>query len=169
MHFEHIYMHSKLHLVTPARSSPVPYPSPNFTSLLIQSTHKLQLVFFEVWSHPLWSGQPTRSDTLKENSLCPLGHERFIVPCLGRGWSPPQPVLWYWLAWASRDNHNSSESHAERLLFCWFAQLLLFKWRVFARTWTPAVRLLHGEQQHTSLSCHPVFFWTTTRLSAFPL
>lgn len=165
MHFEHIYMHSKLHLVTPARSSPVPYPSPNFTSLLIQSTHKLQLVFFEVWSHPLWSGQPTRSDTLKENSLCPH------CSLFGSGLKPSTAcamiLTGYWLAWASRDNHNSSESHVERLLFCWFAQLLLFKWRVFTRTWTPAVRLLHGEQQHTSLSCHPVFLNNYTPFS-FP-
>lgn len=87
----------------------------------------------------------------------PTGHERSIVPCLDWGWTPPQLVLGYWLACSSWDNHKCSESHAERLLFCWFPQLLLFEKRVFARMWTPAVRLLHWERRHMSLSCHPVF------------
>lgn len=163
MHFEHIYMHSKLHLVTPPRSSPVPYPSPNFTSLLIQSTHKLQLVFFEVWSHPLWSGQPTRSDTLKD---------ALIVPCLGRGWSPPQPVLWYWLDtdWLELPETTTTvPSHTRR--GCYFAD-------------SPSSYSLNEEyllerepQQwdcftgsNNTRHCHVTLcFWATTRLSAFPL
>lgn len=55
------------------------------------------------------------------------GHEWFIVPCLDWGWTPPQLVLGYWLAWSSWDNQKGSESHAKRLLFCWFPQILLFK------------------------------------------
>lgn len=168
MHFKHIHVHSKLHVVTPPRSSPVPYPSPNFASLLIQSIHKLQLVFFEVWSHPLWSGQPTRSDTLKENSLCPLGHEGFIVPCLGRGWSPPQPVLGYWLAGAP-EGTTRVPSHTRR--GCYFADspssYSLNEEYLLARE--PQQRDCFTGSNNTR-HCHiTLCFWTTTRHSAFPL
>lgn len=121
-----------------------------------------------MWSHPPWSGQSTRSDTLKENRLTmPTRPWALYCSLFGSGLNPSTACARILTGWGSWGNHKGSESHAERLLFCWFAQLLLFKWRVFASTWTPAARLLHGEQQHTSLSCHPVF-WNNDTPFSFP-
>lgn len=168
MHFEHIHVHSKLHVVTPPHSSPVPYPSPNFTSLLIQSIHKLQLVLRCEAIHREAVNLPEATPWKKTASLCPLGHERFIVSCLGRGWTPPQPVLGYWLAGAP-EGTTMVQSHTRR--GCYFADspssYSLNEEYLLARE--PQQRDCFTGSNNTR-HCHiTLCFWTTTRHSAFPL